>query len=40
MIDYFLGDALYRGFLLPVLEYCFAVWCSAADTHALNYWTA
>ena len=23
----------YRGFVLPVLEYCSAVWCSAADTH-------
>ena len=23
----------FRGFVLPVLEYCFAVWCSAADTH-------
>ena len=22
----------FRGFLLPVLEYCSAVWCSAADT--------
>ena len=22
----------YRGFVLPVLEYCSAVWCSAADT--------
>ena len=21
------------GFVLPVLEYCFAVWCLAADTH-------
>ena len=21
------------GFILPVLEYCSAVWCSAADTH-------
>ena len=21
------------GFVLPVLEYCYAVWCSAADTH-------
>ena len=21
------------GFFLPVLEYCSAVWCSAADTH-------
>ena len=31
MIDCFLGDVL--GFVLPVLEYCSAVWCSAADTH-------
>ena len=23
----------FRGFVLPVLEYCFAVWFSAADTH-------
>ena len=23
----------FRGFVLPVLEYCSAVWCSAADTH-------
>ena len=23
----------FRGFLLPVLEYCSAVWCSPADTH-------
>ena len=22
-----------RGFVLPVLEYCFVMWCSAADTH-------
>ena len=22
-----------RGFVLPVLEYCSAVWCSAADKH-------
>ena len=22
-----------RGFVLPVLEYCSAVWCSAADTY-------
>ena len=21
------------GFVLPVLEYCSAVWCSDADTH-------
>ena len=32
MIDCFLGDAL-GNFVLPVLEYCSAVWCSAADTH-------
>ena len=23
----------FRGFVLPVLEYCTAVWCLAADTH-------
>ena len=23
----------FRGFVLPVLEYCSAMWCSAADTH-------
>ena len=23
----------FRGFVLPILEYCSAVWCSAADTH-------
>ena len=23
----------FRSFVLPVLEYCSAVWCSAADTH-------
>ena len=23
----------FRGFVLPVLEYCSAVWCYAADTH-------
>ena len=22
-----------RGFVLPVLEYCSAAWCSADDTH-------
>ena len=32
MIDRFLGDA-FVFFFLPVLEYCSAVWCSAADTH-------
>ena len=23
----------FRGFVLPVLEYCSAIWCSAVDTH-------
>ena len=23
----------FRGFVLPVLEYCSALWCLAADTH-------
>ena len=23
----------FLGFVLPVFEYCYAVWCSAADTH-------
>ena len=23
----------FRGFVLPVLGYCSAVWCSTADTH-------
>ena len=23
----------FRGFVLPVLEYCSPVWCSAADIH-------
>ena len=23
----------FLAFVLPVLEYCSAVWCSAADTH-------
>ena len=32
MIDRFLGDA-FGVFALPILEYCSAVWCSAADTH-------
>ena len=26
-------DRCFQGFVLPVLEYCSAVWCSAADTH-------
>ena len=28
----FLGRC-FRGFVLPLFEYCSAVWCSAADTH-------
>ena len=31
--DRLLLGRCFRGFVLPVLEYCFAVWCSAADTH-------
>ena len=30
--DILLLGRYYRGFFLPVLEYCSAVWCSAADT--------
>ena len=26
-------ERCFQGFVLPVLEYCSAVWCSAADTH-------
>ena len=29
----------FLGLVLPVLEYCSAVWCSAADIHTLNCWT-
>ena len=32
MIDCFLGDA-FGVFVMPILKCCFAVWCSAADTH-------
>ena len=31
--DKFLIGRCFWGFFLPVLEYCSAVWCSAADTH-------
>ena len=31
--DRSLPERCFRGFVLPVLEYCSAVWCSAADTH-------
>ena len=31
--DRALLERCFRGFVLPVLEYCSAVWCSAADTH-------
>ena len=32
MIDHFFHRC-FQGFVLPVLEYCSVVWCSAADTH-------
>ena len=32
MTDNFFGRC-FRGFVLPVLDYCSAVWFSAADTH-------
>ena len=31
--DRSLLERCFRGFVLPVMEYCPAVWCSAADTH-------
>ena len=31
--DRLLLGRCFRGFVLPVLEYCSAVWCSADDTH-------
>ena len=31
--DRLLIDRYFWGFVLPVLEYCSAVWCSAANTH-------
>ena len=31
--DRLLLERCFRGFVLLVLEYCSAVWCSAADTH-------
>ena len=31
--DRSLHGRCFRGFVLPVLEYCSAVWCSASDTH-------
>ena len=31
--DRALLERCFQGFVLPVLEYCSAVWCSAADTH-------
>ena len=31
--DRLLLGRFFRGFVLPILEYCSAVWCSAADTH-------
>ena len=31
--DRLLLGRCFRGVVMPVLEYCSAVWCSAADTH-------
>ena len=31
--DRLLLGRCFQGFVLPVLEYCSAVWCAAADTH-------
>ena len=31
--DKLLIGRCFWGFVLPVFEYCYAVWCSAADTH-------
>ena len=31
--DKLLLERCFRGFFMPVLEYCSAVWCSAADTN-------
>ena len=31
--DRSLLERCFRGFVLHVLEYCYAVWCSAANTH-------
>ena len=31
--DRSLLERCFRGFVLPVLEYCSAVWCSAANAH-------
>ena len=33
MIDRLIVGRCFRGFVLPVLEYYAAVWCTAADTH-------
>ena len=31
--DRLLLERCFRGFVLPILEYCSVVWCSAADSH-------
>ena len=31
--DRLLLGRCFRGFVVPILEYCSAVWCSAANTH-------
>ena len=35
--DRLLLGRCFRGLVLPVLEYCSAVWSSAADTHLIDY---
>ena len=37
--DRLVFGSCFRGFVQPVLEFCSAVWYSAADKHTLNYWT-
>ena len=37
--DRSLRGRCFLGFVLPVLEYCCAVWCLAASTHLKLYWS-
>ena len=34
--DGLLLGGCFRGFVMPVFEYCSAVWCSATDTHLIK----
>ena len=38
--DRLLLGRCFRRFVLPVLEYCSAVWCYRLLIHTLNYWIA